>query len=388
MINVFIYTIFMKQFIRTITPQIKEWLFKGKVIIVYGARRVGKTTLVRQLNDEFGTKLSYINCDIIRNRDILQELDPKKLRAFLGEGTFFVLDEAQNVPNIGVTLKLLIDTYPDIQIIATGSSSFDLVNKVGEPLTGRSRTFYLYPLTMQEIMHDERYEVFDSILESKMIYGSYPEIVATEPYMTKRILIEEVVNAYLYKDILTFDAIRKPRLVMDIVKMLALQIGNEVSQNEIATTLGVSRGIVERYLDVLEKVFIIYSLPSLNTNIRSEIAKKRKYYFYDLGIRNAVIGNFSDLADRTDIGALWENVCIIDRIQCIKNKGEVRNGFFWRSTISGEIDYVEQYNGVTDAYECKYKKDSMRMPPLFMDTYKPKKVAVVNRNTVRDFLLS
>lgn len=376
-----------KKYNRFIVKNIESWLYKNKVIIIYGPRRVGKTTISKYLNDKFGTQTSYINCDILEVQKKLQVLDPISLRSFLGDGKFFILDEAQNVPNIGQTLKLLIDTYPEIQIIATGSSSFDLVNKLGEPLTGRSITFYLYPLSILETIEGLRAESIANKIEESMIYGSYPEIVSSESLINKKILLQEVVNSYLYKDILTYDGIKKPALVVDILKMLALQIGNEVSFNEIATALGVARATIERYIDILEKVFIIKSISAYNKNLRNEISKKKKYYFYDLGIRNTLINNFNDLSERNDVGYIWENYAVMERLKFIKNNNMFYTTYFWRNQLGAEIDYIEESGGELYCYEFKYNKKLSKIPIAFDKEYKPSKFIIINRDNLIDEFL-
>lgn len=373
---------------RSLQKDIEASLFKGKIIILYGPRRVGKTTLGREIIAPFGQKAKYINCDILDNRLSLEIHDDKKLREFLGEGEIFLLDEAQRVLNIGLTLKILVDTYPDIQIIATGSSSFDLSNKISEPLTGRTVSFILYPISVLELKNTAVLAAgFDlnKKLPELLRFGSYPEIVsgkAQDPIG----YLKDVAGNYLYKDAFEYDNVKKPDILVKLLQLLAYQIGNEVSYNELAAKLEVNRDTVIRYIDLLEKAFVIFRLPPFSRNLRKEIGKKNKIYFYDLGIRNALVSSFNNIEDREDIGGLWENFCIIERQKLITEKKRYRNRYFWRTQNKKEIDYLEEYDGRLYGYEFKWTAGRYTIPKDFLDEYKNSSVTIVSRSNCGEFL--
>lgn len=371
---------------RDIEENIKEWLFKGKIIILYGARQVGKTTLAKKLLKEYGRPEDYFNCEIISIRQVLGKEDPAVLKKFLGNGRLIVLDEAQKVTNIGLILKLLSDTYPDMQIIATGSSSFDLVNKINEPLTGRALEFTLYPFSLRELKFFYKNYELDGQLENLLVYGLYPEIIKSG-LPDARQLLDNLSNKYLYQDILIFDRIKKSDIVVKLLQLLALQIGNEVSINEMAVNLQCSRDTVVNYLDILEKAFIVFRLRAYSRNQRKEITKKQKIYFVDLGIRNSIISRYNELAVRDDVGALWENFCVSERIKKLQADNLSCQKFFWRTIDQKEVDYVEEYNDRLDGYEFKWAKGKASAPKEFL-AYKNSSIKLINRENYQDFLLS
>src|SRR3989344_1129057 len=371
---------------RDIEENIENWLFKDKIIILYGARQVGKTTLVKNFIRKYGTDRSYIDCENLSVQNALKNHDAKFLRSFLGEGNFFVLDEAQRVENIGVSLKLLIDTYPELQLIATGSSSFDLSNKIIEPLTGRSITTTLYPLSINEIIKNVSESSIDFQINKCLRFGGYPGLFSSDE-KSAITLLNNIASNYLYKDILMFESLRKSDLIIQLMQLLAFQIGNEVSLSELATKLQTSKQTVSRYINLLEKAFVVFHLRPLSRNLRNEIGKKNKIYFYDLGIRNALIGNFNDLNVRNDLGALWENFCVIERKNYLERNALFRNMYFWRNHFGQEIDYVEEYNDQFDAYEFKWSEESIKFPKPFRNAYLPKVLQVVNKENYRDFLI-
>lgn len=380
----------MKNIKRNIQSDIESSLFKGKVVVIQGPRQVGKTTLVKELllkysgtNNERG----YINCDIIENVKSLSTTDPQKLRDFLGSGNFFVIDEAQKVKNIGLILKILVDTYPEIQIVATGSSSFALSAQIGEPLVGRMFKYVLYPLSIKEITDNSGQEKLqDSALESLLIYGSYPEII-TGKAESKIDYLTIISSNVLYKDIAGFEEIRNPELLRNLLELLAFQVGNEVSYNELAVKLGVRRETILRYIYILEESFIIFRLHPFSRNLRNEIGKKNKIFFYDLGVRNAIINKFQNLETREDVGALWENFCIIERKKQIQEKKWYRNTYFWRTTSQKEIDYIEEYDGSLYAYEFKWGLKDYKIPKEFMNAYKGSSGVIVNKSNYLEWLL-
>lgn len=375
-----------KQIKRDIEKNINNWLFKGKIIILYGARQVGKTTLAKKLLKEHGRPEDYFNCEIASIKSALEKEDPAALKKFLGDGRLIVLDEAQKINNIGLILKLLVDTYPEMQIIATGSSSFDLANQVNEPLTGRALEFTLYPFSLRELKNFYKNYEFAGQLENLLVYGLYPEIVKTG-LPEARELLDNLSNKYLYQDILIFDRVKKSGLVVKLLQLLALQIGNEVSINELAVNLQCSRSTVVNYLDILEKAFIIFRLRAYSRNQRKEIVKKQKIYFFDLGIRNSLISRYNGLDVRDDVGALWENFCIIERLKRIQADNLSCQKYFWRTTDQKEIDYVEEYDDRLDGYEFKWNKDKVSAPKEFL-SYKNSRITLVNRDNYQDFLIN
>jgi hypothetical protein len=366
------------------------WLFKGKIIIIYGPRRVGKTTLVLEIMKEYGNDAKYIDCENVFNRQSMEIHDEKKLRNFLGAGRLFIIDEAQRVLNIGISLKLLVDHYPDIQIIATGSSSFDLSNKIKEPLTGRAVSFTLFPVSLAELSATG-INVSDpfsrqDVLAELLTFGSYPEIVSGEA--TDRILyLRELTDNYLYKDVFEYEHLKKPNVLIKLLQLLAYQIGNEVSYNELATKLEINRETVIRYVDLLEKAFVIFRLTPFSRNLRNEIGKKNKIYFYDLGIRNTLTDSFGKLETRSDIGALWENFCVLERQKLIQEKQWYRSRYFWRTQRHKEIDYLEEHDGRLYGYEFKWGTKKYSPPKEFLDEYSNSSVVVVDRSNYREFLM-
>lgn len=369
---------------RNIKQNIEEWLFKGKIIVLYGPRQVGKTTLVKEFVEKYGNEKSYINCEILENKQALGYENPAKLKTFLGNGNFFVLDEAQRIENVGLILKLLIDTYPEIQIIATGSSSFELSNKINEPLTGRSIEFKLYPISYNEIRAEKQDWEMKSLLESMLVYGSYPEVIKNN-FESADILLKNISSNYLFKDIFEFESVKKPKILLNLLQLLALQIGNEVSLNELATKLETSRKTVARYIDLLEKAFVIFTLYPLSRNPRNEIGRKNKIYFYDLGMRNSLVSRLIPIGVRDDVGALWENFCVVERKKLLEYSMIYRNQFFWRSNRGREVDYVEEYNGIFEGYEFKWKESPVSIPRDFKENYKAS-VTIVHRDNVADFV--
>ncbi|MFA6459046.1 MAG: ATP-binding protein [Candidatus Paceibacterota bacterium] len=370
---------------RALENTINEWLFKGKIIILYGPRQVGKTTLVKEIAKKYGSEKNYINCENIDNKTALEDQNPERLKKFLGEGKFFILDEAQKVKDIGTTLKLLIDTYPDIQIIATGSSSFDLSNKINEPLTGRAIEFILYPISYQELYLTIGNREAKASLPHLLRYGAYPALIGKSDSEVTT-LLQTISNQYLYKDLFDFEDIRKPDLLLKLLQLLAFQVGREVSINEIATKLEVSTKIVTRYIDLLEKAFVIFRLTALSRNPRNEIGKKQKIYFYDLGIRNSLIQRLTPLTIRDDVGALWENFCIIERRKKMHYSLRYANYYFWRSLGGAEVDYVEESEDKIHGYEFKWSDSTFRIPKSFVDTYTAD-VTVINKDSFEEFIM-
>jgi len=371
---------------RKIEKNIVENLFKGKVIIIYGAKQVGKTTLVKKIADDYKGQSSYFNCDLISVQDALSIPEANRIKDFLGDHNIIILDEAQRIKNIGPTLKILIDTYPELQIIATGSSSFDLANEINEPLTGRKIVFNLFPLSVEEIMGDNGFLYIDSKLEKILRYGTYPDVFFSEDKEAASKL-EEIASSYLFKDILSFDKIKKSSIIVKLLQLLALQVGSEVSYNELATKLGINRITVEKYIDILEQCFILFRINSFSRNLRNEISKAIKIYFYDLGVRNILIKNLNPLDIRNDAGFLWENFCILERIKRNKYNNIFANYYFWRTYDQKEIDFIEERDGKLFAYEFKLNKEHSKAPSIFLETYKNSQYQTINRENYYKFLM-
>lgn len=354
---------------RLLEKRISQNLFKGKTIIIYGPRQVGKTTLSKRILNDFGTNGKYLNCEILSVEQNLKNAEPDKLKAYFGNNKLIVLDEAQNIPEIGKILKLITDTITDIQVIATGSSSFHLAYQTAEPMTGRINNFLLYPLSSLEIKEQNDWFAFDAKLENLLRFGSYPEIfLSNEEEAIEKINL--IASSYLYRDLLKFEGIKKSSLLRNLLISLALQLGNEVSYNELAAKLGVNNLTIQKYIDLLEQSYVVFKLNSFSRNLRKELTKSFKVYFYDLGIRNSLIQNFNNLSLRNDVGALWENFCIIERIKSNSYLNRKVNYYFWRTYDQKEIDYVEETGGSITGYELKFS-DSFKFKEQkeFVKTY-------------------
>jgi predicted AAA+ superfamily ATPase len=372
---------------RHLKARIEKRLFKGKVIIIYGARRVGKTTLAKQITENL-EDTRYLNCELLQNKSALSTTNSELLKDFLGNYRMVVLDEAQHIDQIGLILKILADTFPEMQIIATGSSSFDLGQKISEPLTGRARRFVLYPLSFTEIADDSNLLDTHAGLDNLLRFGFYPEVVG-KPEEEAIEELNEIASNYLYKDVLQFERLKRPDLLFNLLKALALQIGGEVSFQELSRLLGTSVHTIKRYIELLEQSFVIFRLNSLSGNLRNEISKGQKIYFNDPGIRNAIIQNFSPLSARNDVGALWENFCISERFKYHCNQGQTVNAYFWRSYFSREVDYIEEKDGLITAFEFKYSpKKHTQLPNIFRQAYPDAIFKVVNNNNYISELFS
>jgi len=372
---------------RQIQDQIEKSLFQGKIVIVYGARQVGKTTLVKEIQKKYSNESTYLNCDEIDIRQALEDRTSTELKGILGNKKLVIIDEAQRVKNIGLTLKLIVDNFPQYQIIATGSSSFELSNKIKEPLTGRKYEFYLYPISLKEMKSIYSDTEMDRLLDNLMILGMYPEIVSRlNDLQEAKERLRLITSDYLYKDVLQYQGIRNPEIVEKLLQALALQIGNQVSYNELAATVGIDKRTVASYIRILEQAFIVFRLNPFSRNLRNELKKTRKIYFYDIGIRNALINNFNTLNLRNDIGPLWENFMIGERLKNNNNSGFRVNSYFWRTTQQQELDYIEDKDGLLNGFEFKYSKDKGANCSTFLKTYKGSTVEVINKDVYRDFI--
>ncbi len=370
---------------RKIEDIIRIRLFKGKAILLFGARQVGKTTLVKNLTKINHKKVLYLNGDEPDIRELLGSISSSQLKNYIGNNELVVIDEAQRIQNIGITLKLITDNYPEILVIATGSSSLDIANSAKEPLTGRKFEYTLYPFSFQELVNNHGLLEEKRQLEQRLIYGSYPEIVQN-PNESEE-LLNLISDSYLYKDLLLIETIKRPKLLAKLLKALALQIGNEVSYNELSQLVGADKGTVEKYIDLLEHTFVVFTLPSFSRNVRNELKKSKKIYFYDTGIRNSIIGNFNPVHSRTDIGALWENYLIADRIKKAEY-GKIRTNFyFWRTTQQQEIDLIEETDGKLAAFEFKWnEKPKAKFPKTFSGNYPGAEFGVITQQNYETFL--
>lgn len=356
-----------------------------KVLVIYGPRRIGKTTLLKKLLEKKDRYLSVSGEDIqVQHYLSSQSIDI--LKSFVGNHHLLVVDEAQKVPHIGLNLKLLIDHVPNLQIIVTGSSSFDLANQLGEPLTGRKRTFKMFPLSQMEIGTTENSAQTRANLEERLIYGSYPEVILTKDQQTKKEYLSELISSYLYKDILELDGVRKAKKISQILQLLAFQIGKEVSLSEIGQQLGLHKGTVERYIDLLEKSFVLINVQGFSRNLRKEISKQSRYYFYDLGVRNAIINQFNTLSLRNDIGQLWENYAIIERLKKQEYQRILSNNYFWRTYNQQQIDWVEERDGQLDGYEMKWQSMKGKAPSEWLKNYPHANFKIIHTENYLDFI--
>jgi hypothetical protein len=363
------------------------FLKKGKVSLLYGPRRVGKTELIKKIISNYSGRIFTGTGDNVEISELLSSQRLSQLEMAFGNYQLIFIDEAQRIPNIGHGLKLLIDSFPDITIIASGSSSFNLFNKTGEPLTGRQITRTLYPISVMEL-HDQ-FGGMDVIqkLESLLIYGSYPEVLTNLGVDDKKEYLTTIRDSYLFKDILELDNIKNPSKLTDLLRLLAYQIGHEVSINELSNNLGISKHSVERLLDLLEKTFIIKKVGGFSRNLRKEITKTSRYYFWDNGIRNALINNFNALNTRNDTGMLWENFLFMERIKTKAYKRIYSNDFFWRTYDRQEIDLIEERDGNLFAYEFKWNKPNARAPKAFINAYPDALFKVISKDNFLEFLV-
>lgn len=369
---------------RNLQQQIENRLFKGKAILLFGPRQTGKSTLVETILK--GKDYLYFNGDDADVEAILTNTTAAKLKLAVGQKKIVFIDEAQKIVNIGLTLKLFTDQLKDVQVIATGSSAFELSSRVNEPLTGRKYELMLYPLSFSEMVNYHGLIQEKRHLEHRLIYGYYPEIV-TKPGEEK-IHLKLLAGSYLYKDLLMLEQIKKPLLLEKLLKALALQTGSEVSYHEIGQLIGSDAKTVDKYIDLLEKTFVVFRLPAFSRNVRNEIKKGRKVYFYDCGIRNAVINNFRPLSGRTDTGALWENFIIAERMKWLHYNNIDAERYFWRTTQQQEIDLIEDFEGTLSAYEFKWGHTSrVRFPKTFTQNYPGSQTRIISPDNIEEFLL-
>ncbi|MBE0642369.1 MAG: ATP-binding protein [Bacteroidales bacterium] len=364
---------------------IREKMFAGKAIIILGPRQVGKSTLLKLLQQDMDRKSLLLNCDL---KDIKQQLTSpgiNDLRRLIGNYDIVIIDEAQRVRDIGLTLKIITDQLPEVQLIATGSSSLELSNSVNEPLTGRKYEYQLFPLSIKELVDHSGFVETNRNIEHYMIFGTYPDVInhtGNEPEV-----LNNLVSSYLFKDVFAFQDIRKPEFVEQLLEALALQVASEVSFNELARLLQTDPHTVERYIGLLEKAFIIFRLRSFNRNLRTELKKSRKIYFYDNGVRNAILGNYSPLKSRTDVGLLWENFFIAERMKRLHYDKQYARRYFWRTTQQQEVDYLEESDGLLKAFEIKWNPSrKVSFPLTFTRNYPETITHKVNRDNFWEYL--
>ena len=368
-------------FTRTIENIIEEKLNGGKAIILVGARQVGKTTLLKQiLNDK---DYLFLDADDPSTRSLLQSPTTEQIRTILGDYKYVFLDEAQRISGIGLTLKIITDQFKDIQLFVSGSSSFDLGNALNEPLTGRKWEYELFPISWEEYENKIGFIKSEQQIENRLLYGFYPEVINNQG--KERETLKNLVNSYLYRDILAFSDIRKPEILEQLLQALALQMGSEVNYNELSGLLKVNKITIQKYIEILEQGYIVFRLGSFSRNLRNEIKQNRKIYFYDNGIRNMILGDFKPLDLRLDKGALWENFLVSERRKQNIYKDTFARMYFWRTQQQQEIDFVEEKEGEISAFEFKWKEKKTKLPQKFLDTYNAKGY-VINRTNFRDFV--
>lgn len=372
---------------RLLLSQLQHSLLPGKIIVLYGPRQVGKTTLARQLEESVAKNTRFISADELIYREALGSQNRQRLEEVLGDAELLIIDEAQRVHDIGLNLKILIDNHPECTILAIGSASFDLANKISEPLTGRKLTYNLFPVS-----YSENCQAFGKLearhqLERWLVWGGYPAIVTTPQPELREKLLGELIGSYLYRDILEMDSIRRPDKIVDLLRLLAFQIGQEVSLAELAASLAVNRTTIERYLDLLEKVFVIYRVGGFSRNLRKEVTKNSRYYFYDNGVRNSLINNFNSLALRNDVGQLWENYLMIERRKANAYRGRSVNTCFWRTYDQKEIDLIEERDGKLYGYEFKWRGEMRKTTQRdFSVAYPQSELMTVNPDDIDEFL--
>ncbi|MBK9337437.1 MAG: ATP-binding protein [Lewinellaceae bacterium] len=366
----------------------KELVESNKVLVLYGARQVGKTTLVQEILKGYSGRVLEINADMVPFLEALSSRNLDRLTGLVQGYDLVFIDEAQRIPDIGINLKILYDNLPNLKIIVTGSSSLDLANRVKEPLTGRTWTFHLFPIAVEEwARHHKANDLQAELqLENWMVFGLYPELLTIENTEKKIRYLQEITHSYLYKDILTLANVRYPEKLRQILKLLAWQVGNLVSVNELANTLQLSREAVENYIDLLEKSFVIFRLRGFSRNLRKEMTKMDKIYFYDLGVRNALIENFNTLSTRQDVGQLWENFLITERIKSAGYHFRFANRYFWRTHTGAELDFLEESGGILSGYEFKWGSKTPTAPATWLETYPQATFKGVNRENFMDFI--
>lgn len=370
---------------RILQHTLEKQLFNGKLLLITGPRQVGKSTLLSKIETTLAKKVLFLNCDEPDVRELLKKPTSSQIKNLIGTAEVVMIDEAQRVKDIGITLKLAFDNLPNVQFIVTGSSALELANEINEPLTGRKFEYHLYPLSVKELVNHSGLLEVKRNWQHYLLYGLYPDVINQKG--NEKEVLKNLTDSYLYKDVFNFQEVRKPEIFDKLLKALALQLGSEVSYNELAKTVGSDIQTVQRYLDLLEKTFIVFRLHSFSRNVRNELKKSRKVYFYDNGVRNAIINNFQPIELRNDKGALWENFLVAERMKFNHYRKLYTNTYFWRTTQQQEIDYVEEYDGVLHAYEFKVNpKTKAKFPTTFLSAYPDHELSIVNPDNFLDFL--
>ena len=376
----------MEEYISRYYSDIEHYTKPNSVLVIYGARQVGKTTLLKHYLDTCPYRYKLDSGDNIAIQALFTEPDFKIIQDYVAGYELLVLDEAQRIPNLGLVLKSMVDHIPNIRIIVTGSSSFELAGQIGEPLTGRKRTLTLYPIAYKELRCEHSIFELRQHLSDYLMYGTYPAVLTASTPEDKRRIITEITESYLLKDLLAFDKIKNAKVVLDLLRLIAFQVGHEVSHTELGTRLHIDNKTVARYLDLFEKGFVLYNLRGFSRNLRNEVTKKSKYYFYDIGIRNALIANFNTLDMRDDVGQLWENFLFIERLKKQSYEAISVNRYFWRTWSQKEIDLIEECDGMLHGYEFKWGKTLPSAPKEWIETYPNADFTVINQNNFSDFI--
>jgi predicted AAA+ superfamily ATPase len=361
-------------------------LRENKILIIYGARQVGKTTLVKDYLTKTKYKYLFYTGDDLNFSDNFAKCDLPLFRKMFTGTELLVIDEAQKIPNIGRALKLVVDNFEKIRVIATGSSSFDLANVAEESLTGRKNILNIYPIAQDELIPLGTQNEIENNLPDYLIYGSYPAVITADTLVEKERIIREIENSYLLKDILSFDMVKSSKTIRDLLKLVAFQIGQEVSLTELGSNLDIDKKTVARYLDLLEKAFVLFRRDGFARNLRKEVSKMSKYYFYDNGIRNALISNFNDIDTRNDIGILWENFLTVERMKRNEYSNSHPNYYFWRTYDQKEIDLIEEIGGELNGYEFKWTNKTTGSKKEWLDAYKNAHLEIINRDNYFEFL--
>lgn len=373
---------------RAILDEIKLKLIPNKVLVLLGARRVGKTQLIKNFLDSTNERILQLNGDDINDARLLEERSVANYTKLLQNVTILVIDEAQSISDIGIKLKLIVDTINGIKIVATGSSMFDLANKLGEPLVGRKNTLYLFPLAQIEFSKLENYKQTTEKLEERLLFGGYPELTHYNTWDEKKAYLKEIVNSYLLKDILIYDGIKNADKIHDLLRLIAFQVGKEVSMQELGNQLSLSKNTVFNYLDLLSKVFIVYRIEGFSKNLRKEITKSSRWYFYDNGIRNMLINNFNTLNNRTDVGELWENYLTSERIKKQHYQNFSKQNYFWRTYDQQELDWLETEADSINAFEFKWNdKKKSKIPTAFAKAYPEASFEIINKSNYLEFIV-
>ncbi|MBI5186336.1 MAG: ATP-binding protein [Nitrospinae bacterium] len=373
---------------RIVFEQLKSKLQGGKVLVLYGPRRTGKTFLLEQLKSylEKKEKILFLNGESRIVQENISSQNPERLKQYLGNTSLLIVDEAQEIQNIGLNLKIIVDTLPHLKVIASGSASFDLAQKVGEPLTGRKKTLNLYPVSCQEIINNHSGHYYQSILESLLIFGCYPELFSLKSQDEQREYLLELVDSFLFKDILKLEKVKNPKKLKDLLTLLAFQIGQEVSLAELGNNLDLHKDTVARYLDLLEKSFVLINIRGFSRNLRKEVIKNSRYYFYDNGIRNALINNYNPLKLRDDAGRLWENYIVVERLKKQAYTPLFSNNYFWRTYDQQELDWVEEREGRLFGYEIKWGKKKAKCPRAWLENYSNAGYELINQENFLGFI--